>query len=121
MPFYESAEEASNSAIIRSEKTFKQVAAHLRPEANIDSAYAWLKNALKDGPTEKLSSDQHMLIANYCGEYDWLYYSCMGCSHSRPDLVSPDDEKANLQREFNKSVGDLKTMLNRIQAIGSNS
>lgn len=114
LPFYESANEATNSAILRSGKTHQQVAVMLRPElTNVASAYAWLKNALKDDPDarEKLSGEQHILIANYCGEYDWLFYSCNQCHHSQPVPVEPADEAMELDREISAELKLLNRLL----------
>ena len=117
MPFYESAEEATNSAILRSGNTFQEVAHKLRPELKIDSAYAWLKNALKDGQREKLSSDQHVLIANLCGEYEWLHYSNSQCHHKRTEPLEPDDEAIELDREINTTLKSVEQLLKRRERI----
>lgn len=115
-PFHESAEDATNMAIIRSGRHFKEIAHALWPEHKPDSAYARLKNSLRPDAREKLTADQHVLIANLCGEYDFLYYVAQGCHHSRPDPVKPEDEQATLQKQFIASVVELRQLANRINA-----
>jgi hypothetical protein len=113
-PFYDCAEDATNSAILNSGKSYKEVAHYIRPEISMDSAYAWLKNALKDDARETLSADRHIMIANYCQRFDFLYYVAGKCHHSRPLPVEPEDEKAELQRQFIKAVTELRQLSSRI-------
>jgi len=99
-PFHETAEDATNTAIIRSGKPFKEVALALWPEKKADSAYAMLKNALRAEHRDKLTADQHLFIANHCGEYDFVYYCCQNTSHGQPEPVEPEDELKALIRQY---------------------
>lgn len=112
LPFFECADEATDHAIKASGRQYKEVAHALWPALKLDTAYARLKACLNADKAEKLTSDEHMFIANFCGRYDWLYYHCSGCSHDRPSPISPADVAAQLQREFIESVARLE----RIQA-----
>lgn len=117
MPFFETAEDATYSAIMRSGKSIKAIAIALWPSMKADSAYARLSGSLKGTRPEKLLSDEHLFIANFCGEYDWLYYNASACHHSRPEQIAPEDEKESLQREFISSVENLSRMANQIKAL----
>jgi len=121
MPFYEVAEDATNSAILRSGKTYQQVAHYLRPDIKLEVAYAWLKNALREEAREKLTTDQHIAIANFCEEYDYTYYVALHCHHSRPEPVEPADEALQLDREINDSLKAIEKMLQRRERINIKS
>lgn len=114
-PFHETAEDATNTAIIRSGKAFKEVALALWPEMKADSAYAKLKNSLRPDTREHLTADQHILIANLVEQFDFLYYACQGCHHDRPDPVEPADELTELLRDYDRSLRRLEALAPKIQ------
>lgn len=116
-PFHETAEDATNTAIIRSGKAFKDIALSLWPEMKADSAYAKLKNGLRPDSRERLSADQHIFIANLIGEYDFLFYIAQGCHHSKPEYITPEDEAEQLQRQVLQMGVELKQALNRLDAL----
>lgn len=120
-PFHETAEDATKKSIIDSKYTFEQVASKLWPELKLVSAYARLKNALREDARELLTADQHLFIANFTEQYHFLYYCAQHCHHSQPDPVAPADEKAALQHEFNESVTRLEELAQRIQAVDKRS
>lgn len=118
LPFcsmFDSAEEATNAAIVRSGKEFKQVAQAVFPSLAAQSAYARLKSCLNPEKDEKLSADEHLFVANFCGEYDYLYYSAGKCHHSLPQPIAPQDEQAELQRRVVSAVEDLKRLASRLE------
>ena len=118
MPFcsmFDSAEEATSAAIVRSGKEFKEVAGKVFPSLAIASAYARLKASLNPEKPEKLTADEHLLIANFCGEYDYLYYCASKCHHSMPQPVAAQDEKAELQRRVVAAVEDLKKLTSSLE------
>lgn len=110
MPFYESAEDATHSAILRSRIPPKEIAHALFPDLKMDSAYARLMGSIKHSRPEKLTADQHIFIANYCQEYDFLYYCAQNCHHSQPVSVEPEDELVRQEREFIESVKRLEKL-----------
>lgn len=116
-PFHETAEDATNTAIIRSGRCYKEVAHALWPESRPDSAYARLKNSLRPDAREVLTADQHILIANLVNEFDFLHYAAQNCHHSRPEPIKPEDEQAVLLREFNESVDRLEKLARRIHGV----
>ena len=106
-PFYETAADATNTAIIRSHTPFKEVALSLWPEMKADSAYAKLKNSLRPDTREHLTADQHILIGNLCGQYDFLQYVAHSSSHSQPEPIKPADALQQQRERFIKVVDDL--------------
>ena len=108
LPFFDSAEAATRHAIEASGKTLKEVAVALWPDKTNDAARTLLANCLNENRPERLTADQHAFIAAFCGRFDWLYYLCHKCSHSRPEPIAPEDQRARLQREFINSVDRLE-------------
>lgn len=109
-PFHETAEDATNTAIIRSGKSFKEVALTLWPEMKTDSAYAKLKNSLRPETREKLTADQHILIGNLVGQYDFLHYAAHSSSHSAPEPVEPVSALAEQRQQFISAVDQLSKL-----------
>jgi len=116
MPFYESAEDATHSAILASRLPLKEVAAVLWPALKTDSAHARLRGSLNTDRPEKLTADEHIFIANHCQQFHFLHYTAQQCHHSQPVPVDPDDEKAELQKQFIRSVTELRQLAGRIGA-----
>jgi hypothetical protein len=122
LPFcsmFDSAEEATSAAIVRSGKEFKEVAHAIFPALNPASAYARLKAALNPEKPEKLTADEHLLIANFCNEYDYLYYCASKCHHSTPQPVAAGDEQAELMRRFVAAVEDQKRLAARLEEVNA--
>lgn len=119
MPFYESAEDATQHAIRSSGKAPKAIASALWPSLAQASAYARLMNALNPDKAEKLTADEHAFIAEFCGQFDFLHYLAHRLSHSRPEPVAPEDQHARLQREFVAAVQHLSVLQKQLDVTGS--
>jgi hypothetical protein len=117
MPFYESAEDATYSAILDSRKPVKEVAHALWPHLHIDSAYARLKGALKSERPEKLTAGEHIFIANYCQQFHFLYYCEKQLHHSGSTPVAPEDEQLRLQQIIIQGQRELTQAMNRYNAL----
>jgi hypothetical protein len=117
MPFFESAEDATHSAIIASRKPLKEVALSLWPSMKMDSAYARLRGALNHDRPEKLSADEHIFIANHCEQYHFLHYIENQCHHAGSQRVTPADELAHLQQDILKGQQALTQAMNRYAAL----
>jgi len=116
--FHPSAEDATAAAIHKSGKAMKQIASDLWPSLKMDTAYARLRGCLNQERPEKLSADEHLAVARLCGQYDFLHYCANELSHSKPEPVAPEDERARLQREFVESTRALTKLAERIESIG---
>lgn len=119
LPIYETGEEATKAAILNSGKTMQQVGHALWPERSVEAAATLLRNALNPNRDERLTSDQHLFVANFTGDYSWLYYCAHRCGHSQPVPVAPEDEQARLQREFVDAVRALGELQRRLDQNGA--
>lgn len=117
LPFFDTAEAATKHAIHASGRSIKEVASHLWPGRTIAAAQTHLSNCLNDNRDEKLTADEHIAIATFVEHYDWLYYSAMRCSHSRPVLVTPEEVAIRLQQEVFSKASELKGLIAQIEAL----
>lgn len=117
MAFFESAEAASKHAIQASGKSLKEVAAQLWPGKTVAAAQTHLANCLNDNRDEKLTTDEHIAIANFCDRFDWLYYSALQCSHSRPEPVTPEATATRLQAALFSKTDELRGLLAQIDML----
>lgn len=116
--FYDSAMHAVECAITASGRPFKEVAAHIWPTKKPDTAYARLKSCLNDDKDEKLSFEEIIEICRFCNRFDPLFFFADECSHSRPEPRAPEDEKAELQREFLNGLKKLEVLGARLEKLG---
>jgi len=122
-PFYESAEQATDAAIQKFKvdayengkrvSPYKVVATAMCPDKKHDTAYAYLKSALDPGKTEKLSGDQHIFIANFTQQFDFIYYCCQESHHGRPPRITLEAEKLEVDRRTETLLMELKPLLER--------
>lgn len=117
MPFFESAEGATRHAIQQSGKSMKDVASYLWPGKSVAAAQTQLLNSLNEGRDETLSADEHIAIAEYCQQYDYLYYTAHRLSHTRPTLVTPEEHAAAIQAELLRRVDELQPLLAAFQKL----
>lgn len=117
MPFFESDKAATKYAIQASGKSIKDVAHHIWNGKTIERAQTDLLNALNENRETQLSTDEHMAIARYTGCYDWLYYVCHRCSHSRPVPVTPAEQAAELQAALFAKADELRAVLGQIEQL----
>lgn len=115
LPWFESSEAATKHAIQASGKNMKAVACALWPDKSQARAQSDLLNALNENRSERLTADQHIYIANFCGQYDWLYFVADQCSHSRPHAVAREDRKARLQQDFVDAVKHLRHIQSQLE------
>lgn len=117
LPFFDSAEAATRHAIEASGKTLKEVAGALWPDRNVEAARTLLANSLNDNRPERLTADQHIFIANYCRRYDWLYFACHSCSHSRPIQQTPEERKAQVEAAVLETVEHMRDLVKRYEGL----
>ncbi|MEN8821966.1 MAG: hypothetical protein ABF271_12775 [Abyssibacter sp.] len=119
MPFFDSAEAATLHAIQASGKDPKQIAAALWPDKSVPAARTALLNALNENRAERLTADQHMFVANFCGQYDWLYYASHKCRHSRPHQLTPEAETARINQALQEKARELRGLLDAIDGLNT--
>lgn len=115
--FYDDEFEAQAQTIANSERPFKEVAAFLFPHLKPESQYARLKNCLNPKTDERLTFGQIIAMCRFCACFDALYYMADELSHDRPAFHSPDDEKAQLMREFIETGRRLQKIQDRIERV----
>lgn len=117
LPFFESDKAATKYAIQASGKSPKEVAAALWPNKTIERAQTDLLNALNENRESQLSTDEHIFVANFCGQYDWLYFACHRCGHSRPVAQTPEDQKAQVEAAIVSAVEHFETLVKRFKEL----
>lgn len=114
---YETAEEATEAALLRSGKTHKEVATAVFPKIKPVTAYMRLKHGLHPGRAEKLTADEHLRVARFCGEYDFVYYGAHICGLKLVPLVSADEEFRRLSDAYNSKIDELRELRGMMEAL----
>lgn len=117
LPFFESDKAATKYAIQASGKSVKGVAHALWPNKTMERAQTDLLTALNENRTEQLSTDEHIFIAEYCQQFDWLFYACHRCGHARPAAVTPSEQAAELQAALFSKTDELRALLNQVDLL----
>lgn len=98
----------------------KAVGAKLWPEKEPDAAGRILADCLNDGKREKLSPEQVMLLlrmARAKGCHAGMVYLSRELGYSDPQPVEPEDERAQLQREYIEAAKTMARMAARIESL----
>lgn len=117
LPFFESDKAATKYAIQASGKTPKEVAAHIWPNKTVERAQTDLLNALNENRESQLSTDEHIAIANFTGQYDWLYFACHRCAHSQPTAQTPEDQKAQVEAAILETVDRFEVLVRQFKQL----
>lgn len=115
---FESSEEATKFAISSSGKTLKEVACALWPEKSAAAAHTALTAALNDNRPERLTADQHVLIANYCDQYHWLAYVACRTGHDAPRKTTREVQLAAVAQQIKAQARDLRALLSSLESMG---
>ncbi len=115
--FYDSAEKAIDNAILQSGKGFKAVAGALWPSLKDDTAYARLKNCLRDDKPEKLTLDEIIFICQFTGRADPLYYMADELSHSRPEPRAAEEIVAGLAGQLQQIFQMASPIMDQIERV----
>ncbi|MFP4155939.1 MAG: hypothetical protein ACLFSG_09615 [Halothiobacillaceae bacterium] len=115
--FYACAEDATQAAIHKSGKPLKAVAYELWPALKMDTAYSRLRGCLNHDRPEKLTADEHLMVARITNQFDFLHYCAQELHHTRPEPVAPEDEAAALKREMLRLGADMKGLFARLEQI----
>ena len=99
----------------------KHVGGLLWPEKETTQAARLLCNCLDDNRAEKLSPDQALLIlkkANEAGYHDAMHTICDMLGYSKPTPIEPQDERAQLQKEFIAAKDVIVSLMGRMEKLG---
>lgn len=117
--FYEDINDALG-ATIQALGGFKKVAGRLWPSMKLESAYARLKNCLRDDKDEKLSPGELLLLMQW-GRTERCHaimdFLADEAHYERPSPRSPDDEYQQLQREFISAARTLEKIQERMGRV----
>jgi hypothetical protein len=108
------------SDVARALGGFKRSGAMLRPELPADQAGRWLADCLEAGRREKLSPEQLLMLlreGRRVGCHSAMAFLAQECGYAPPQPVEPQDEAAELQRQFLAAVAEQGTILRRMEAI----
>lgn len=101
----------------------KKVGHKLFPEKSPDQAGRFLMDCLNTTRAEKLDAEQIIVllrIGHDCGCHVGVWFMSRASGYSEPDPIEPDDEMAELKRQFVQSVRTLKTLSNQIESLNGN-
>ena len=100
----------------------KKVGSKLFPEKSPDQAGRFLMDCLNSSRAEKLDAEQIIVLLRFghdCGCHAGVKFISRAAGYSEPEPIEPDDEKAELQRQFIAATRSLKTLSDRIESIGN--
>jgi hypothetical protein len=98
----------------------KVVGAKLWPEKDPDQAGRHLADCLNDAKRERLSPEQVLLVlrlARAKGCHAGMLYLSRELGYSDPQPVEPEDEKAQLQREYIEAARTMAKLSARIESL----
>lgn len=96
---------------------FKKVGYMLWPNMKMESAYARLKNCLERGKSEKLDPEELMTIlkeGRKVGCHALAQFISDEAGYDQPKPKEPEDELAELQRDFINSVKRVEALADKI-------
>lgn len=118
--FFESYEDAIRDTVTAL-RGFKVVGSKLWPAMPADDAGRKLAACLNPEKREKLDLGELQLIrrlARQAGVHILAHYEARDAGYSEPQPLNPEDEAAQLQREFIASVKALERLQARMTVVG---
>lgn len=100
----------------------KAMGAKLWPEKEPDAAGRLLADCLNDAKREKLSPEQVLLVlrlARAKGCHVGMTYLSRELGYTDPQPVEPEDERAQLQRDYIEAARSMARLSARIEALES--
>lgn len=101
---------------------FKKVGSDLKPDLSVDAAGRWLADCLNPDKREKLSLTELAYIrkaARQAGIHVLIAFEAREAGYAEPQPMAPEDEAAQLQREFIASVKALEAIQARMARVGA--
>lgn len=99
----------------------KKVAPMLWPEKGVEEARRLLCDCLNDERPAKLDFAQVLFIlrlARQAGVHEGIEFICGQVGYAVPQPIEPEDERAQLMRQFNQNVESLLGMAAQLQRSG---
>lgn len=98
----------------------KQVGAALWPSMSPEKAGRKLADCLNDNHQQKFSPDDIVWLLSEgrkAGVHSVMAYLCQECGYSDPQPIEPENEAAELQRQFIQGVSTLGAILKRAEKL----
>lgn len=98
----------------------KKVAPLLWPEKGVEEARRLLCDCLNDERPAKLDLAQVLFIlrlARAQGVHEGMAYICAQLGYAEPQPIEPEDERAQLQRQFVLGVGELSRLAEKLERM----
>jgi len=98
----------------------KAAALLLRPELEIEQGARWLRDCLNPRKRDKLDVRQYLVLWRSARERGCLAgvaYVNDYCDCAPPIPISPEDEEAELQREFIRAEEGMRALVDRMEQI----
>jgi hypothetical protein len=110
--------------VVRALGGAKAAGSRLRPEMDPDAAARWLHDCISPDRAQKLDLAQVVTLARWgreVGCHALMDYVAAAAGYSRPEPLTPQDEAAELQRQFIQAVRELQVIQARIgiRAVGT--
>lgn len=119
--FFETAEEALG-AVVAAGGGFKAVGHRLRPELPTDQAGNWLRDCLNPHKRDKLSPGQLVLLlaeGKRVGAHMAMHFLEREAGYALSQPLEPQDERAELQRQFVEAVRQQHALVARMERIAA--
>lgn len=117
--FYESLNDALREVVLALGGT-KKVGSDMRPEKSADDAARWVSDCLNPDRREKFDPEQVLWLlraGRKIGCHSGTYFICSDAGYSSPQPIEPQDEKAELQRQFIEASKHISRLADRIEKI----
>lgn len=118
--FYETFPEALK-AVVQALGGAKPVGSKLWPEKTPDAAARQLNDCLNEGRPEKLSPEQVLWLlaaGRQAGCHAAMHYLAHEAGYSDPQPVEPEDERAQLQRDYIEAAKLMQSIAGRMERAG---
>lgn len=102
----------------------KAVGHAMRPEKSMDDARTWLLNCLNPERPEKFDPEQILWLlreARKVGCHAAMAYIARECGYADPQPIEPEDERAQLQRQFVEQSKAMQQLFARMERAGIRS
>jgi len=96
----------------------KVVGSRLYPDLSVDSAARRLLDAINPDRAQQLSQTQFLALLRWgreAGHHGVMEYVADESGYTRPSPRSPEEERADLQREYIESVKKLELIARKLQ------
>lgn len=119
--FHESINDALREVVMALGGT-KKVGAMLRPQKLIDEAGRWVSDCLNVDRREKFDPEEVMFLlreARKAGCHTAINYIAADAGYSHPTPIEPEDEKAQLMREFIEATKQQTRNVEKLAALNA--